>query len=144
MIEHNLDVIKSADWIIDMGPEGGDGGGSVVAEGSPEQIAAVMESYTGQVLGPMLGVLPGIAAPTVPPAAAGMASKVPAKKAPGKKAPAKKIAAEVLLEVQAPSAQAATRDAAKNGSTRKLAAKKTITKQNPATRAPVKRASSRT
>ena len=50
VIEHNLDVIKSADWIIDLGPEGGSGGGTVVAEGTPEQVAAHPESYTGQFL----------------------------------------------------------------------------------------------
>jgi len=54
VIEHNLDVIKSADWIIDMGPEGGSGGGQVVAEGTPEQVAKVKESYTGQFLKKML------------------------------------------------------------------------------------------
>ncbi len=50
VIEHNLDVIKTADWIIDMGPEGGDAGGWVIAEGAPEQIAGVQRSYTGQFL----------------------------------------------------------------------------------------------
>lgn len=50
IIEHNLDVIKSADWVIDVGPEGGEAGGRIVAEGTPEQIAAVPESYTGQYL----------------------------------------------------------------------------------------------
>lgn len=50
VIEHNLDVIKSADWLIDMGPEGGAGGGTVVAEGTPEQVSAVKTSYTGQYL----------------------------------------------------------------------------------------------
>ena len=50
VIEHNLDVIKTADWIIDMGPEGGAGGGTIVAEGTPEDIAAVPESYTGKFL----------------------------------------------------------------------------------------------
>ncbi len=54
VIEHNLDVIKSADWIIDMGPEGGSGGGLVVAEGTPEQVAKVKGSYTGQFLKSML------------------------------------------------------------------------------------------
>jgi excinuclease ABC subunit A len=50
IIEHNLDVIKSADWIIDLGPEGGDAGGRVVAEGSPEHVSQVAQSYTGQFL----------------------------------------------------------------------------------------------
>jgi excinuclease ABC subunit A len=54
VIEHNLDVIKTADWVIDLGPEGGDGGGRVVAEGTPEQVSAVRESYTGRFLGPLL------------------------------------------------------------------------------------------
>lgn len=54
VIEHNLDVIKSADWLIDMGPEGGNGGGLVVAEGTPEQVAKVAGSYTGQFLKKML------------------------------------------------------------------------------------------
>ena len=50
VIEHNLDVIKSADYIIDLGPEGGDEGGEVIATGTPEEIAAVPHSYTGQFL----------------------------------------------------------------------------------------------
>ena len=50
VIEHNLDVIKTADYIIDMGPEGGDGGGTVVAKGTPEQVAAIPESYTGRYI----------------------------------------------------------------------------------------------
>ena len=54
VIEHNLDVIKSADWIIDLGPEGGSGGGLVVAEGTPEQVATVSASHTGRFLAPLL------------------------------------------------------------------------------------------
>ena len=50
VIEHNLDVIKTADYIIDLGPEGGDGGGTVIATGSPEEVAASPASYTGQFL----------------------------------------------------------------------------------------------
>ena len=50
VIEHNLDVIKTADWIIDLGPEGGDGGGRVIAEGTPEEVARNKASYTGQYL----------------------------------------------------------------------------------------------
>ncbi len=63
VIEHNLDVIKSADWIIDMGPEGGSGGGMVVVEGSPEEVAEHGESHTGRFLRPILGLpTPGTAA----------------------------------------------------------------------------------
>jgi excinuclease ABC subunit A len=54
VIEHNLDVIKTADHIIDLGPEGGDGGGTVVATGTPEQVAACEKSYTGQYLKKLL------------------------------------------------------------------------------------------
>jgi excinuclease ABC subunit A len=55
VIEHNLEVIKTADWIIDLGPEGGDGGGEIVAQGTPEDVAAEKRSYTGQFLRPVLG-----------------------------------------------------------------------------------------
>ena len=54
VIEHNLDVIKTADYILDLGPEGGDKGGYIIASGTPEEIAAVPESYTGQYLKRML------------------------------------------------------------------------------------------
>jgi excinuclease ABC subunit A len=54
VIEHNLDVIKAADWLVDLGPEGGDGGGWLVAEGTPEEVARVRKSYTGQYLGRVL------------------------------------------------------------------------------------------
>ena len=54
VIEHNLDVIKTADWIIDMGPEGGGGGGQVVVAGTPEAVAADAASYTGKFLAPLL------------------------------------------------------------------------------------------
>ena len=50
VIEHNLDVIKTADWVIDLGPEGGDGGGEIVAEGTPEQLARASGSFTGRYL----------------------------------------------------------------------------------------------
>ncbi|HLH10795.1 MAG TPA: ATP-binding cassette domain-containing protein, partial [Methylovirgula sp.] len=54
VIEHNLDVIKTADWIVDLGPEGGDGGGTIVAQGTPEDIVKVAQSYTGHYLKPVL------------------------------------------------------------------------------------------
>jgi excinuclease ABC subunit A len=50
VIEHNLDIIRRADWIIDLGPEGGDKGGRIIAEGTPEDVAKVKKSYTGQYL----------------------------------------------------------------------------------------------
>ncbi|MEM1274842.1 MAG: excinuclease ABC subunit A, partial [Pseudomonadota bacterium] len=54
VIEHNLDVVKTADWIIDIGPEGGDGGGEIVAVGTPEDVAQVERSHTGRYLKDML------------------------------------------------------------------------------------------
>ena len=54
VIEHNLDVIKTADYLIDLGPEGGDGGGKIVAVGTPEEVARCKKSYTGQYLAPIL------------------------------------------------------------------------------------------
>jgi len=54
VIEHNLDVIKSADWLVDLGPQGGYRGGRIVAEGTPEDVARVAESFTGQLLKPIL------------------------------------------------------------------------------------------
>ncbi|MEM9845925.1 MAG: hypothetical protein AAF965_14075, partial [Pseudomonadota bacterium] len=54
VIEHNLDVVKTADWIIDIGPEGGDGGGEIVAVGTPEDVADVERSHTGRYLKEML------------------------------------------------------------------------------------------
>ena len=50
VIEHNLDVIKQADWLVDLGPEGGEAGGELIADGSPEDVAAVEESFTGEYL----------------------------------------------------------------------------------------------
>jgi len=78
VIEHNLDVIKTADWIIDMGPEGGDGGGTVVSEGTPEVVADTSESYTGKFLRP---ILDGRSVPTAD-------AKAPAKKKPAATKPA--------------------------------------------------------
>ena len=82
VIEHNLDVIKSADWILDLGPEGGDRGGNIVATGTPEEVAAVAESYTGQVLAPLLGVTPKKAARKAAPARAKAKSSSTAKQKP--------------------------------------------------------------
>jgi excinuclease ABC subunit A len=59
VIEHNLDVIKTADYVIDVGPEGGTKGGLIVAAGTPEEVARVPESFTGQFLAPMLAIKRG-------------------------------------------------------------------------------------
>ncbi|MGC8534066.1 MAG: excinuclease ABC subunit UvrA [Rhizomicrobium sp.] len=66
VIEHNLEVIKTADWIIDLGPEGGDGGGQVVASGTPEEVASATSSYTGQYLRPLLKTRAPLAAAKPP------------------------------------------------------------------------------
>ncbi len=86
VIEHNIDVIKTADWLIDMGPEGGSGGGIVVAEGTPEQVARVRDSYTGQFLAEVL------AGKTTAPGRARTGSKAPRSKAAGAKAAGAKVA----------------------------------------------------
>ncbi|MGB0100700.1 MAG: excinuclease ABC subunit UvrA [Nocardioides sp.] len=95
VIEHNLDVIKTADWLVDMGPEGGSRGGMVVAEGTPEEVAAHPDSYTGQFLAPLLEGR-GASQPTAPrpaePPATKAAARKPAKKPAAKKPAAKKAA----------------------------------------------------
>jgi excinuclease ABC subunit A len=90
VIEHNLEVIKTADWIIDLGPEGGDGGGRIVAEGTPEDVAKVKESYTGRYLKELLARRPAPAssAPAAKPA------KSPAGGGPAKGSGKKQQAAE--------------------------------------------------
>ncbi|MEO9787128.1 MAG: excinuclease ABC subunit A, partial [Aurantimonas coralicida] len=60
VIEHNLEVIKTADWVVDIGPEGGDGGGEIVATGTPEDVVKVERSYTGHFLRELLERRPGI------------------------------------------------------------------------------------
>ena len=97
VIEHNLDVIKTADWLVDMGPEGGSRGGTVVAEGTPEAVAATPESYTGQFLAPLLeGRAAHQSAARKAPAAEPVATRTAKKTArkTAKKAPAKKTAAK--------------------------------------------------
>jgi excinuclease ABC subunit A len=117
VIEHNLDVIKTADWIIDMGPEGGSRGGMVVAEGTPEDVAAVPESHTGTYLAP---ILEGRGAQQ--PGAPRRQKVVAAKSAPAsrttKKAPAKKTAAKKTA------ASETAKTAATKAPARKAAAKK--------------------
>jgi excinuclease ABC subunit A len=89
VIEHNLDVIKTADWVIDMGPEGGNKGGLVVAAGTPEEVAAIEASHTGRFLRSVLpdGHAPGVKEPKAPNGSAnGRAAKTAAKKAAPRKA----------------------------------------------------------
>ncbi|MGW9044344.1 excinuclease ABC subunit UvrA [Streptomyces lydicus] len=107
VIEHNLDVIKTADWVIDMGPEGGNGGGLVIAEGSPEDIASIPASHTGKFLREILGDRvsdaatvagvgdnPGPAKKAAKRTATTAAKKTPAKKTAATKTAAKKTAAK--------------------------------------------------
>jgi excinuclease ABC subunit A len=101
VIEHNLDVIKNADWIVDMGPEGGSGGGQVIAEGTPEEVARVADSHTGRFLGP---ILQRSARTTTRPTGKGATKRTAA-------------------------ATATTKRTATKAATRKTAAKKTATKK---------------
>ena len=80
VIEHNLDVVKTADWIVDLGPEGGDRGGRVIAEGTPERVAATPGSATGEVLVPVLGTAGPRRAPRRRPAAAKVSPATPARR----------------------------------------------------------------
>jgi excinuclease ABC subunit A len=133
VIEHNLDVIKAADWLIDMGPEGGHKGGMVVAAGTPEEVAEIEESYTGQFLRHSLG-LSGPASND--PAARDRATKangaIPAKKAATTRtrpAAADPDPAELPLTKQ---------PAARSTATRATAAKSTATRATPAKATPAK------
>ena len=89
VIEHNLDVIKTADWVIDLGPEGGHRGGQIIAEGTPEDVAAMPQSHTGRFLAPLLGI-GGTGKPRSPRSTAQAATASAANDAPAKKAPASK------------------------------------------------------
>jgi excinuclease ABC subunit A len=86
VIEHNLDVIKNADWIVDMGPEGGSGGGRVVAQGRPEDVVEVVESHTGRFLGPVLERSGPVGVQQAGTAQAGVAAATAQAGAGGKKA----------------------------------------------------------
>ncbi len=83
VIEHNLDVIKTADWIVDLGPEGGSGGGEIIATGTPEDIAKLKHSHTGKYLKPLLA---NTKAKTKPKAKSTTAKKAKPKAKPRKKA----------------------------------------------------------
>ncbi|MBI2245202.1 MAG: excinuclease ABC subunit UvrA [Nocardioides sp.] len=117
VIEHNLDVIKTADWLIDMGPEGGSRGGTVVAEGTPEEGAADPASFTGQFLAPLLaGRHAEQSADRAAPAEDGprrrtTAAKAVAKKAATRKPAAKKPAAKAAATTKSPAKKSATKGA---------------------------------
>ncbi len=100
VIEHNLDVIKTADWLIDLGPEGGHAGGLIVGVGTPEHIATIPESYTGFYLAPLLGMQPPVMT---------TAKKVPVKKAAVKKVVAKKPVTKKTAATKAAAKPVATR-----------------------------------
>jgi excinuclease ABC subunit A len=108
VIEHNLDVVKTADWVVDMGPEGGNGGGLVVAEGTPEQVAGVPASHTGKFLREILGADRISDAASVP--------------APRKTAAKKAVAAKSTT-------RKTTTKAVNNTATKKAATKTTATKK---------------
>ena len=91
VIEHNLDVIKTADWLIDLGPEGGSGGGLIVGTGTPEDIASIHGSHTGRFLAPLLGMPEPTASK---PKKATNKKAVPQKSSAAKKPAAKKVAAK--------------------------------------------------
>jgi excinuclease ABC subunit A len=112
VIEHNLDVIKTADWLIDLGPEGGSGGGRILVSGTPETVAATKESHTGRFLKSHLAPVTAPAAKTgAKPAARPAVAKTPVKapaKAPAKAstpAPAKKAAPSKSTAKTAPAAK---------------------------------------
>ena len=127
IIEHNLDVIRNADWIIDMGPEGGEGGGSIVAEGTPEQVAHIKASHTGDFLakhyvarpGSLRPPAPAYVAPVVvktevanatkfaPTAEERAAKRKAAAKAAAKKSAEKKAAREIVFPVSVPKKKSA-------------------------------------
>ncbi|MGA9345403.1 MAG: excinuclease ABC subunit A, partial [Nocardioidaceae bacterium] len=126
VIEHNLDVIKTADWLIDLGPEGGNKGGLVVAEGTPEYVASVPGSYTGQFLAPLLE---GRAVRVGRRAKAAAALSAPGKPATTKPAKAPKKSA--VKKTTKKATKKATKKTAARKSTGKKATKKTAAKAAP-------------
>jgi excinuclease ABC subunit A len=144
VIEHNLDVIKNADWVVDMGPEGGNGGGRVIAEGTPEQVATVEDSYTGQFLAPILarsartpqraaGAKRTAAASATKTtatrkAAVATVARVGTKKATGAKATTTKATTTKATTTKATTAKATTAKATTTKAASAGAAKKAVTK----------------
>ncbi|GAA1717161.1 excinuclease ABC subunit UvrA [Kribbella yunnanensis] len=137
VIEHNLDVIKTADWIIDLGPDGGRRGGTLVGEGTPEEIAANPASYTGEFL---REILAGRAAKPSAKVLAAEAKALPAKKTVAKKAPAKATAPKTAAAKKAPAKKAAaTKTAAARTTAAKTAATKVTASKAAAKKAPARK-----
>jgi len=127
VIEHNLDVIKNADWIVDMGPEGGNGGGRVVAEGTPEEVAELEDSHTGRFLAPILA------------RSARTPSRVTGKRVTKQAGAVPKTTAEKATEKHSARKSASKKTAAAS-TTRTTATRKTATKAAPKKAAVRKRA----
>ena len=134
VIEHNLDVIKTADWLIDLGPEGGSGGGLVLSEGTPEKVAADPASFTGSFLAPLLGDRVGEDL-------TGSADMVPVPP-PLRASAARRLEAESRRDDRSATESAAngTKPAAKKTTAKKTAAKKTTAKKVAAKKAVAKKA----
>ncbi|HEY9293570.1 MAG TPA: excinuclease ABC subunit A, partial [Microlunatus sp.] len=134
VIEHNLDVIKTADWLIDMGPEGGSRGGTVIAEGTPEEIARVPESYTGQFLKEILGGREVPVGPEQPELVAATESRRPvATKSVAKPSVRKKAAASSCSAKAGTATSAAKKAAAKKSSAAKKSTAKPASSAKAAT-----------
>jgi excinuclease ABC subunit A len=134
VIEHNLDVIKTADWLIDLGPEGGNRGGLLVAEGTPEEVAEIEASHTGRYLKPILhGRAVTVGGPSVIPAAAAAAlrsrSSAPETTRPiANKRATKKVAKKATATKAVANRTSTTKAALKKATAKKVTAKKTTTK----------------
>ena len=129
VIEHNLDVIKTADWIIDMGPEGGSGGGTVVAEGTPEEVAGIARSHTGEFLRGVLEL-------TAPPRRGYREEGSPARKASAAKKP---VTATQRQRPREDAAKAAKTTATKTTAAKTAAAATKATAAKPAAKKPAAR-----
>jgi excinuclease ABC subunit A len=134
VIEHNLDVIKTADWVVDLGPEGGSGGGLLVAEGTPEEVAAIPESHTGRFLADLLEV-------SNPKAIEGRGSAIKAAKA---KAVAATSAPVKAITKAAPAKRGAAKAAPVKAAAKAAAAKTTVAKQAAAKTTVAKQAAAKT
>jgi excinuclease ABC subunit A len=123
VIEHNLDVIKSADWLVDLGPEGGSGGGRVIAEGTPEHVATLEHSHTGRFLAPVLAKTARTTTRATGKARVAT-SRATAAKAPGARKTAAKSSGAAKSSPAARTAAATAGSAAKKTATARTAATK--------------------